>query len=110
MQLVEVMFDYYVSTFSIKNEFLVAQCSIKTRGLFSVAFYDYVEKMSFFNDIKLRVLSKISNWQHKVFTSGEKLVLVKAVAQAIRVYAMSAFKLPMRLCKYICWVLENVCL
>lgn len=56
------------------------------------------KRKSFFNDIKLRVLSKISNWQHKFFSSGGKEVLIKAVAHAILAYAMSAFKLPKSLC------------
>lgn len=40
-------------------------------------------KISFFNDVKVRVLNKISNWQNKFFLSGGKEVLIKAVAQAI---------------------------
>ena len=30
------------------------------------------KKTSFFNEVKLKVLSKISNWQHKFFSSGGK--------------------------------------
>lgn len=52
---------------------------------------------NFFNDIKLKVLSKISNWQHRFFSSGGK-VLIKIVAQAIPAYAMSVFKIPLALC------------
>ncbi|KAL9460764.1 hypothetical protein AB3S75_003882 [Citrus x aurantiifolia] len=54
---------------------------------------------SFFNEVKLRVLNKISSWQHKFFTSGGKEVLIKAVAQAIPTYAMSVFKIPLGLCE-----------
>ncbi|KAH9724450.1 reverse transcriptase domain-containing protein [Citrus sinensis] len=57
------------------------------------------KKMSFFNDVKLKVLSKIANWQHKFFSTGGKEVLIKAVAQAIPAYAMSVFKLPIGLCE-----------
>ena len=57
------------------------------------------KKMSFFNDVKLMVLSKISNSQHKFFSTGGKEVLIKAVAQAIPAYAMSVFKLPIGLCE-----------
>lgn len=56
------------------------------------------KKLRFFNKIKLRVLSKISNWQSKMFPKCGKEVLIKDVAQAIPVYAMSVFKLPMGLC------------
>ena len=66
--------------------------------------------MSFFKDVKLKVLSKISSWHHKMFFSGGKEVLIKAVAQAILAYAMSVFKLPKGLCEDIqrafakfCW-------
>ena len=59
------------------------------------------KKINFFNYIKLRVLSKISNWNSKLFSSGGKEVLIKGVAQTVPVYAMSAFKLPLGLCAYI---------
>ncbi|KAH9725912.1 putative reverse transcriptase/RNA-dependent DNA polymerase [Citrus sinensis] len=55
-------------------------------------------KKNFFNEVKLKVVSKISNWQHKFFSSGGKEVLIKAVAQAVLAYAMSFFKLPIGLC------------
>lgn len=53
---------------------------------------------SFFNEIKLRVLRKISSWHHKFFSCGGKEILIKAVAQAVPTYAMSVFKLPLGLC------------
>lgn len=56
------------------------------------------KRTSFFNDVKLKVLSKISNWQHKFFSNGGKETLIKAVAQAIPAYAMSVFKIPIGLC------------
>ncbi|KAH9763516.1 reverse transcriptase domain-containing protein [Citrus sinensis] len=52
----------------------------------------------FFNEIKLRVLSKISGWQQNFFSCGGKEILIKAVAQAVPTYAMSVFKLPQGLC------------
>ncbi|KAH9696949.1 hypothetical protein KPL71_023406 [Citrus sinensis] len=57
--------------------------------------------MSFFNELKLKLLSKISNWQHKLFSSDGKEVLIKAVAQAVLAYAMSVFKVPLTLCENI---------
>ncbi|KAH9755242.1 reverse transcriptase domain-containing protein [Citrus sinensis] len=56
------------------------------------------KKTSFFNDIKLRVLSKLLSWQNKCFSSGGKAILIKAVAQAVPAYAMSVFKIPQGLC------------
>lgn len=57
------------------------------------------KKLNFFNSIKLKVLSKISNWQSRMFSKGGKEVLIKAVAQAVPAYAMSVFKLPVGLCE-----------
>ena len=38
------------------------------------------KKNAFFNEIKLKVQSKISSWKQKLFSSGGKEVLIKAVA------------------------------
>ncbi|KAH9757469.1 hypothetical protein KPL71_016402 [Citrus sinensis] len=57
------------------------------------------KKVNFFKDIKLRILSKISSWQSKLFSSGGKETLIKAVAQVIPAYAMSVFRLPTTLCE-----------
>lgn len=51
-------------------------------------------KKDFFNEVKLKVQSKVSGWQQKGFSSGGKETLIKAVAQAVPAYAMSVFKLP----------------
>lgn len=59
------------------------------------------KKMSFFNDVKLKVLNKISSWHHKMFSSGGREVLIKAAAQVIPAYVMSVFKLPRGLCDVI---------
>ena len=56
------------------------------------------KRTSFFNDVKLKVLSKISNWQHKLFSSEGNEIIIKAVAQAVPAYAMSVFKIPLGLC------------
>lgn len=56
------------------------------------------KKLSFFNDIKLKVINKITSWQQKWFSSGEKEILIKVVAKAVPVYAISVFRLPKGLC------------
>lgn len=56
-------------------------------------------KIRFFSNIKLRVLNKLSSWQHKSFSCGGKEVLIKAVVQAVPAYAMGIFKLPQALCE-----------
>lgn len=52
------------------------------------------KKSSFCNELNLRVLNKVSNWQHKLFSSGGKEVLIKVVPA----YTMSVFKIPIGLC------------
>ena len=56
-------------------------------------------KISFFNEVKLKVVSKIANWQHRFFSSRGKEIFIKAMAQAIPAYAMSVFKLLIGLCE-----------
>ncbi|KAL9432936.1 hypothetical protein AB3S75_027866 [Citrus x aurantiifolia] len=56
------------------------------------------KKISFFNEIKLRVLNKLSSWQTRRFSNGGKEVLIKAVAQAVPSFAMSVFKIPQGVC------------
>lgn len=41
------------------------------------------KRTNFFNDVKLKVLSKISNRQHKLLSSGGKEIPIKMVAQAV---------------------------
>ena len=81
----------------IKNKFQLSVVSRheKYLGLPSMV---GIKKVSFFNDIKLRILSKISNWESKLFSSGGKKVLIKAIFQAIPAYAMSVFRIPLSLC------------
>lgn len=53
----------------------------------------------FFNEIKLKIINKISNWQAKVFSCEWKEILIKEVAQVVPAYAMSVLKLPPGLCE-----------
>lgn len=56
------------------------------------------KKSRFFKDIKLKVTSEITSWQHKWFSSGGKEIIIQAIAQAVPAYAMSVFRLPNELC------------
>lgn len=49
--------------------------------------------------IKDRLKSKISGWFARSLSLGGKEVLLKAVAMAMLVYAMSYFKLPKSSCE-----------
>lgn len=57
------------------------------------------KKTSFFKDVKLKVLNKISSWQQKMFSCKGKKILIKSVAQVVPAYTMSIFKLPEGLCE-----------
>lgn len=115
------VFDYYAEAsgqiFNFEKSSLFFSCKIPAgqiaaiKGIFKLnVFLRYQKylglpsmigkkKMSFFKEIKLKVLNKISSWQHRWFSSGGKEVLIKAAAQAIPAYAMSVFKLLRALCE-----------
>ncbi|CAM8999722.1 unnamed protein product [Rhodiola kirilowii] len=56
---------------------------------------------SLFRNIEEKVLKKIGDWKHKMLSSAGREVLIKSVLQAIPIYAMSCFKIPVLLCKKI---------
>ncbi|XP_062006013.1 uncharacterized protein LOC133723213 [Rosa rugosa] len=56
-------------------------------------------KKMMFKRINDRLVSHMSGWQSKFLSKAGKLVLVKAVAQAIPTYAMNVFRLPKGVCR-----------
>ena len=55
------------------------------------------EKTSF-NYIKERVWRKLQGWEEKLLSQVDREILIKAVVQAIPIYTMNCFKLPISLC------------
>jgi hypothetical protein len=54
-----------------------------------------------------RVLERIKGWKEKLLSIGGKEILIKAILQAIPVYAMSVFLLPKNICKKITNVISQ---
>ncbi|XP_065616452.1 uncharacterized protein LOC136061927 [Quercus suber] len=54
-----------------------------------------------FNYIKEKVWRKLQGWEAKLLSQTEREVLLKAVIQAIPIYTMGCFKLPVGLCNEI---------
>jgi hypothetical protein len=52
-----------------------------------------------FQTLKEHFLKRLSDWIEKYLSSGGKEVLVKAVLQALHVYAMRVFQFPIGLIK-----------
>lgn len=51
-----------------------------------------------FSGIKDPIWKKLKGWKEKLLSKAGKEILIKAVAQAILIYAMSCFKLPSSFC------------
>ncbi|CAM8965691.1 unnamed protein product [Rhodiola kirilowii] len=52
-----------------------------------------------FRNIEEKVARKTRDWKHKLLSSAGREVLIKSVLQAIPIYAMSCFKIPLLLCR-----------
>ena len=57
-------------------------------------------KKGTFKYLSDRVWDKVKGWMSKCLSTRGKDVLIKSVAQAISVYSMSCFKLPLGLCDH----------
>lgn len=51
-----------------------------------------------FNGIKEKLAKKLARWKEKLLSKAGKEILIKAVAQAIPMYAISCFNIPDKLC------------
>ena len=46
-----------------------------------------------------RVIARIRGWKEKLLSMGGKEILIKAIAQAVPVFAMMVFKIPKNISK-----------
>jgi hypothetical protein len=53
-----------------------------------------MDKSDCFHHLIDRVLIRINGWKEKLLSMGGKEILIKAIAQAIPVFAMMVFKIP----------------
>ena len=56
------------------------------------------KKKESFDNIKQRVWKKLQGWEGKLLSQVGRVILIKAMAQALPTYTMSCFKLPVGLC------------
>ncbi|KAL9669875.1 hypothetical protein QQ045_007425 [Rhodiola kirilowii] len=56
-------------------------------------------KAASFRNIEEKVIRKIGDWKHKLLSSAGREVLIKSILQAIQIYAMSCYKIPLLLCR-----------
>jgi hypothetical protein len=57
------------------------------------------DKRDYFEHFIKRIIQRINGWKEKHLSIGGKKILLKAVAQAIPVYAMANIQIPKRVCK-----------
>jgi hypothetical protein len=60
-----------------------------------------MDKSECFRHLVDRVIARISGWKEKMMSLGGKEILIKAIAQAIPVFAMMVFKILKNICKVI---------
>ncbi|KAL9676306.1 hypothetical protein QQ045_004520 [Rhodiola kirilowii] len=65
------------------------------------------KKVDLFRIIEEKVLRKIGDWKHKLLSYAGREVLIKSILQAIPLYAMSCFKIPLSLCRRLARDLVN---
>ncbi|KAJ9152905.1 hypothetical protein P3X46_026413 [Hevea brasiliensis] len=66
-----------------------------------------LSKKQMFNQIKNRIQHKVAGWKEQLLSTGGKEVLLKAVATAIPVYAMTCFRIPRSVCQSINSIMAN---
>lgn len=58
-------------------------------------------KSAIFCFIEHRVRERVGNWRHKLISKADKEVLIKSIAQALPIFTISAYLLPVLICDII---------
>ena len=56
-------------------------------------------KKQIFNEVRERVGKKMTSWKEKLLSIGGREILIKVIAQAIRIYTVGCFLLPKGFCE-----------
>ncbi|CAM8901772.1 unnamed protein product [Rhodiola kirilowii] len=65
------------------------------------------QKVALFRLVEEKVMRKIRDWKYKLLSGAGREVLIKFVLQAIPLYAMSYFKIPLSICRRVAGDLVN---
>ncbi|KAG8373689.1 hypothetical protein BUALT_Bualt11G0050700 [Buddleja alternifolia] len=76
----------------------INECCHKIKHL-GLPFCKQQSRTSCFNELVESLQSKLSGWKSKNLSQAGRLILLKSVAQALPVYHMSNFLLPIRICE-----------
>ncbi|KAG8383539.1 hypothetical protein BUALT_Bualt04G0024000 [Buddleja alternifolia] len=81
----------------IKNLLDIKECCHKIQHL-GLPFCKQQKRTACFNDLVEKLNNKLSGWKAKNLSQAGRLILLKTVAQAIPVYQMSHYLLPISIC------------
>ncbi|CAM8958980.1 unnamed protein product [Rhodiola kirilowii] len=56
------------------------------------------KKVSLLRSVEEKILRKVGDWKYKLLSGAGREILIKSILQAIPLYAMSCFRIPISLC------------
>lgn len=77
----------------ILNTLGFMECTHNTKHL-GLLFYETTSRKIAFSDISDKISSSLKGWKAKLLSQANRTILIKAVAQALPIYAMSSSLFP----------------